>query len=240
MSSQFSVTEDASLFGLDIGLDVYLSRLEAAKFFSQIRKDIDRNITTLKTLTPHAFGKRRTKDTFKENVELVVNGARESRVLMPLVGKLGSDDSVINIFVLACFTLSKTTYTSLDRHNLAGVFAEFLTCVVDDCTIFPGLREKLIEVIEDVCRKNENETSDKLLGLFSLAHTNMHYRLTYLGAIDAEGGSRKRRRLDHSSRVEQNEVESLVFDPELLSPLEVEIETGHASVPPNHIPKRKI
>jgi hypothetical protein len=117
MSSQFSVTKDASLFGLDVGLDVYLLRLEAAKSFSHIRKDIDRNITALKALTPDAFGRRRTKDTFKENVELVVNGAPESRVLMPLVEKLGSDNSVINIFILACFTLSRTTYTLLDKQK---------------------------------------------------------------------------------------------------------------------------
>ncbi|KAL2128422.1 hypothetical protein VTI74DRAFT_9208 [Chaetomium olivicolor] len=220
MSSQFSVTKDASLFGLDVELDVYLSRLEAAKFFSQIRKDIDRNITVLKTLTPNAFGKRRTKDTFKENVEGVVNGETESRALMPLVEQLGSDDSIINILLLACFTLSKTTCKQLEKHNLTEVFAEFLTCIVDDCIVFSSMRAKFIDIIKDVCRKNNNETSNKLLG-----------------ALDAEGGSQKRRRLDlrpQHTRAEQNEAESLVFDPEVLSPLEAEVQTALSSMPPNH------
>jgi hypothetical protein len=243
MSSHFSVTGDASLFGLDVELNVYLSRLEAAKVFCQIRKDIDRNITALKTLTPNAFGKRRTKDTFKENVELVVNGAPESRVLMPLVEQLGSDDSVINILLLACFTLSKTTCTQLEKHNLTEVFAEFLTCIVDDCTIFPSMRAKFIDIIKEVCRKNHNETSNKLLGWFLVSADTMHYKLTCLGALGAEGGREKRRRLDlrpQHIRAEQNEAESLMFDPEVLSPLEAEVQTALSSVPPNHGQRRKI
>lgn len=141
-------------------LDEYLLRLEAAKVFSQIRKDIDRNVTVLKTLTPNTFGKRRIKDTFKENVELVVDGSPESRVLMPLVEKLGSDDSVLNILILACFTLSKTIYTHLRKYNLTEVFAEFLTRIIYDVP--------LAEDIKDVYRKNNSETSNKLLGWFSL------------------------------------------------------------------------
>ena len=210
MSSQFSVTEDASLFGLDVELDVYLSKLEAANVFSRIRKEIDRNVTALKTLTPREFGKRRTMNTFRDNVELVVNGTPESRVLMPLVEKLGSSDSVINILILACFTLSKTTYKHLTEHNLTDVFAEFLTCIINDCTIFSSMRETFIEVIKDVCQKNNGETSNKLLGLFCLLCLHyMLYRLTCLGAVDVDGGSQKRRRLDppspRHSTAQQNE-----------------------------------
>ncbi|KAK4172703.1 hypothetical protein QBC36DRAFT_337284 [Triangularia setosa] len=222
MSFQYSVTKDASLFGLNVELDVHLLRLEAAKTFTQIRRDVERNITTLKTLTPNSFGKRRSKDSFKDNVELVVN---ESGALMPLVEKLGSDEPSINILILACFTLCKTTHANLEKHNLTNVFVEFLACVVNDCTIFPSMREKFIELIKDVCRKKNNITSGKLLG-----------------AVDSEGGSRKRRRLNPPSphsRAEQDE-ESLVFGPEVLSPLEVEIETGHSSVPPNHVPKEVV
>ncbi|KAK4187441.1 hypothetical protein QBC35DRAFT_552113, partial [Podospora australis] len=141
----YSVTNDTSLFGLDVDLDVHLLRLEAANTFSQIRRDVERNITTLKTLTPNSFGKRRSKDSFKDNVELVVNGAPESGALMPLVEKLGSDEPSINILILACFTLSKTTHANLEKHNLTNVFVEFLACVVNDCTIFPSMREKFIE-----------------------------------------------------------------------------------------------
>ncbi|KAK4182556.1 hypothetical protein QBC35DRAFT_157700 [Podospora australis] len=92
MSFQYRVTEDASLFGLNVALDAHLLRLQADTIFSHIRRDIERNITTLKTLTPNSFGKRRSKDSFKDNVELVVNGAPESGAFMPLVEKLGSDD----------------------------------------------------------------------------------------------------------------------------------------------------
>jgi hypothetical protein len=167
MSFNFSVKEDAPLFGLNVGLDEHLHRLEAAKAFTYIRKDIDRNITTLRTMTPSTFTKRRN-NAFKENVELVVNGAPGSRVLIPFVEKLGSNDSDINIFILVCFTLSGTTYTKLETHNLTEVFAELLTHIVDDCTIFSNLRAKFINIIKDICRKNNNETSNKILGLFSL------------------------------------------------------------------------
>jgi hypothetical protein len=166
MSFNFSVKEDAPLFGLNVGLDEHLHRLEAAKAFTYIRKDIDRNITTLRTMTPSTFTKRR--NAFKENVELVVNGAPGSRVLIPFVEKLGSNDSNINIFILVCFTLSRTTYTKLETHNLTEVFAELLTHIVDDCTIFSNLKAKFINIIKDICRKNNNETSNKILGLFSL------------------------------------------------------------------------
>ena len=122
-------------------------------------------MTLLRTLTLKEFGKRRTRDTFKENIELAVNGSPESRVLIPLVERLISDDSVLNILILAYFMLSKTIYARLSSHKLTEAFTDFLTRIVRICTIFSSIREKFIKDIKDICQRNNNETSNKLLGL---------------------------------------------------------------------------
>lgn len=172
----FSVDRDVSLFGLDEELDTHLSKLEAARAFAQLRKDIDRNITTLKTLTLAAFGKRRTKNTFKENVELVVKEERGGRVLSPLfdMRTMRTDDNTINLFILGCFTLSKTAYANLDKNRLTDVFADFFIRVVDDYVIFAELRERFIEIIKTICQENAKDTSRTLLGL-SLMIPNLKF-----------------------------------------------------------------
>lgn len=170
-SPQFSIDKDASLFGLDVEHKEHFSKLEAANIFSQVRKDLVRNANTLETLKPGDFARRRTKHLFKENVTLVMKGEPGSRIILPLVDKLSDSEnnSVLNIFILACFTVTKTTRANIEKSKLTDVFADFLLRIFNDCAIFSDMRKILINIIKDVCQENNsNETSKRLLGTFSI------------------------------------------------------------------------
>ncbi|KAK5999026.1 hypothetical protein PT974_01413 [Cladobotryum mycophilum] len=217
--------EDAAFFGLDSELDAYMVRLEAAKAFAILRRDIDRNLITLKTLTLNAFGKRRTKDTFRRNVEQAVTGGQRCAIFTPLIDTAGSTcESSVNLFILSCFTLSHTAHTSVEKHNLTSIFVEFLACVVRDCVIFPEMRNKFVAIIREVCEQNPSNTGKALVDTI-------------------EGIKAKRRRLNRNSgpdkeiAPEDDKPERLIFDPQVLSLSNLAEDTD---VPPDHIPKKVV
>ncbi|KAL7794234.1 hypothetical protein V8C37DRAFT_72717 [Trichoderma ceciliae] len=212
--------KDASFFGLDMELGAYMLRLEAAKAFVLIRRDVDRNKTTLKTLTARAFEKRRTKNTFKENVEQAAEDGSSS-ILHSLVGAMMPGDGFTNVFILACFTLSTSTLASIEKYHLKAVFIECLLQAGQDCIIFPELRDKFVGMIKSVCQEHDTTASEILLDAM-------------------EGIRRKRRRLDLSTGEEtpaEYEIERLMFDADVFSSLET---TEDADEPPDHNPKGSV
>lgn len=140
-------------------------KLNAANAFGKLRKELDRNKTALKTLTTRQFTQRRTSNRFRENVEKLVNGDNEIQPLLPLLhGDPANPDGSINQLILALFTLTKTAFESIKKTGLVDIFAELFSRVVDDCTIFPEMRDRFIDIVKDVCDKNSTENGQKLLG----------------------------------------------------------------------------
>jgi len=165
---------DISLYGLDEDLSIYLKKLDAAQAFCQIRRDIDRKATSLKTLTPALFSKHRKADQFRRNVELAVKGDRRGQVLSDLILKsmVIRTDHFLNFFILGCFTLTEATYKKLEDNGLVDNFAEFYLHVIKEFDIYPKLREKLLDIMMDTCKKNTSKTSNVLLGMYHCAQVD--------------------------------------------------------------------
>ncbi|KAK7398730.1 hypothetical protein QQX98_011892 [Neonectria punicea] len=216
---KFSVDNDASLFGLDVPTDEHQSKLSAANAFGQLRRELDRNKTVLKTLTTRQYSKRRT-NLFSDNLVKLVNGEKESLALLPLLRADPANLEVsIDQLILALFTLTKTAFENMEKNGFVDIFAALFSRVVGNCTIFPEMRAKFIDIINDVCYENSTENGRLLLHLLETRGT-------------------KRRRLDPSSSLplQSHSVgafEPLILSPEVLAPPE----TDHFDVPPDLIPK---
>lgn len=104
----------------------------------------------------------------------LVNGDNEIQPLLPLLhGDPANPDGSINQLILALFTLMKTAFESIKKTGLVDIFAELFSRVVDDCTIFPEMRDRFIDIVKDVCEKNSTEDGQKLLGQCPLNPRNL-------------------------------------------------------------------
>jgi hypothetical protein len=104
-------------------------------------------------------------------VERVVKGGSEAEALIPVIKDTSSanTDKHINLFILACQSLRrKSLFESLERAGIRDKFAELFLDLVNDCPIFPNLREKLIDIISNVCTNEGNDTATMLLGISPL------------------------------------------------------------------------
>lgn len=164
----FSLDKDASLFGLDDATDQYQSKLEAAKVFSQLRRDLDLSKADLATLTTKRFNKRRTKGTFRDNLTKLVNGDKESQAISGLIHDDTVDPEIlINRLIVVLFTLTKTAVENIEKTGLVDIFAPLFSRVVGDCDIYAELRDTFIAIIHDVCSQNTTENGQLLMSQYS-------------------------------------------------------------------------
>lgn len=165
----FSVEIDSSLFGLDNSTDEYQLMLNAATAFGRIRKDLDRNITLLKTFTARQFIQRKNHHLFRENVERLVNDDGEGSPVFPLLFRSQISDGVpnptatINQLILALFSLTPTNLDLIKRHGLVETFPALFRRVVRDCFVFIDVRQKFISIMENACRDNKTAAGEALL-----------------------------------------------------------------------------
>jgi hypothetical protein len=158
----FSEDEEI-LFGLKTDIHTHQKSLVvAAKLFS-IREDLERNVTSLKTLTWSNFSRRTTlKSNLTKNVERFATEQNRSIALHPFEG-----DYRVDFFLLACITLTETAYTILEEHRLGPKFPKFCTRVVTRIEINQQLRKRLIGKVEEICRRLHRPEKAMLLGIGS-------------------------------------------------------------------------
>ncbi|KAK1451050.1 hypothetical protein CABS01_16764 [Colletotrichum abscissum] len=203
-----------AIFGLDQSLAAYQRRLQAATAFGLLRGSIERNKTTLSTLTKRNSQKRK-RDYFQINVMGLVQSGEVSRILLPLVTICSSrPERSMNWLLLALFSLTEAFVSSIKEHDLSEVFAELFPRVIGDFTIFQETREMFIDILRQKCNENISEIGQMVLNL-----------------LPSET-STKKRRLDGVT----SEVEPLILKSESL----VCPETVHEDTAPNLNPNRGV
>ncbi|KAK2035764.1 hypothetical protein LZ31DRAFT_322504 [Colletotrichum somersetense] len=172
---EFSVTNDAAVFGLNDSLHEHQEKLQAAGAFSQIRKELERNQTTLRTLTDRNF--KRRPILFEKNAEQLVREDEVSLILLPLVKICSSQiDKPINWLLLALFSLTETAVASITKHGLSEVYAALFPRALKDCIIFEETRQTLIATLRRMCHKYDTATSQKNYYRRSLVARSDAYR----------------------------------------------------------------
>jgi hypothetical protein len=158
----FSPNEEV-LFGLDSDIGIHATSLELAKKLFALRKDLERNKTSLKTLSVSEFSRRATlKSHFTQNVERFATKQDRSNALYPFEGVHRTD-----LFILTCITLTETAHKFLEEYHFGHRFPEFCARVIGDFEISPLLRKRLINDVEVICRQHNSPETVALLGIGS-------------------------------------------------------------------------
>lgn len=158
----FSTQDCSSLFGVGFDPNTHLERLQAAEYFYQVRKDLERSKTRLASLTAKNF--KKNASNFRENVEEAVKedtlGGRRS-LLLPLVQGTTND---IRCFVLACLTLSKGHCKNLEKANLTSIFPQLFRDVAGTIVVPAETMTAIMMTMEEVCVKIGSPLSNQVLG----------------------------------------------------------------------------
>lgn len=158
----FAKEEYSSLFGVGYDIRTHSARLEAADYFYQIRKRIEKSKTRLNSLTARDFKKHQLP--FRETVaESLAKESGHRQLLLPLI--LDNPTEVgIKCFILACFTLSSSHVAELQKKGLMSVFPQLFSDVAGDIAIPPETLGALIDTIVGVCGQQSSPSSAQLLG----------------------------------------------------------------------------
>ncbi|KAH8752835.1 hypothetical protein F5883DRAFT_576142 [Diaporthe sp. PMI_573] len=186
--------KDALLFGLDQPLSVYQTNVRAAVAFTSLRKDLERNRSTLATLTAREWKKRKNYSQLKLNARELIQDNRGDHVLSPLL-HYGDSDSTksLNWLILALFTLTPTATASINDNRLSEIYAAIFSNSIRDCPIFDETRRDIIDLLHDICGGQDTANSRAIRNLLPEP-------------------SRKRQRLPETS----DDPEPLVLKPESL------------------------
>lgn len=152
-------SSEAALFGLDSDIGIHATSLDLAKKLLTLRKDLERNKNSLKTLSVSEFSRRTTlKSNLTQNAERFATNETRSNAVHPLEGIHGTD-----LFILACITLSETAHQSLEAHHFGSRFPEFCTRVVGGFRINPLLRKRLIDQVREIFLRHDRSHEVALL-----------------------------------------------------------------------------
>lgn len=148
------------LFGLQEEIAVHRKRLDAALFFTQLRNTIDQDRVKLKSYSAKAFHRSTKKKTFTSSVENAVAGKAEGLVLMPLLQAAGPNVKVppLDLFILACFSLTSSHYTQLNANGLVEIFPRLFSTAFDSVQFSSDMRTIFLDLIEKTCHGSDQGT----------------------------------------------------------------------------------
>ncbi|KZL80476.1 hypothetical protein CI238_13159, partial [Colletotrichum incanum] len=230
----------SSLFSVNYDINQHTRRLHAAKNFHDIRLDFLHQGTKLQATSWQDIRKKH-KDNFRSTVEHVVKGSAEGRVLLPLIQSQPCKQCS-DVFLLACFVMSKKQHDRVMHSGLEKVFAALLRTTTKFEFSAPDTRMKFVDIVQEVCAK-EATSNANLLRTFLAAttseehshHTNVRRQQNTMPPSahsakrpqrDTISQSAKRTRRDSlphtDENIQSNTIEPLILDRESLKKLKEE------------------
>lgn len=152
---------DTVLFGLDLDLDQYKDMLEKANCFLGIRTHLEQDYLKMKSLSATSFHRGTKKQLFKKNVIRSIQQDPGSETLMQLLYMQKDESNDVDLFFLACFSLSDRHFRLIKDHGLNEKFPLLLRKVVS-INISSSIMQRFVAIVRDIC--GTDETSKIILG----------------------------------------------------------------------------
>jgi hypothetical protein len=159
---EFLSENDNVLFGLDLDLDQYKDMLEKANCFFGIRAHLEQDYLKMKSLSTSTFHRGTKKQLFKKNIKRVIQQDPGSEALMPLLYMQKDENIRLNVFFLACFSLSDHHFRRIEDHGLNEKFPLLLRKVISINDISSSIMQRFVAIVRALC--GTDETSKSILG----------------------------------------------------------------------------
>jgi hypothetical protein len=153
--SEITLSERISnIYGLDMDINDYGATISEINWFFQLRKQLEKEKSSLLLSTPDSLRKTRRLSCLQDNVLALIDGKElETKLLCPLLDGDIANKSEAH-FLFACIVLSNDRKKQLFDHGLAKIFPQLLVQIVKELTIPEMSLKSLRTNVTIVCKED--------------------------------------------------------------------------------------